>query len=157
MWILGLWPRNSFSGIICFEFSALVLCSVTHMRHIHMGIIGTLDFSLFSISGWSLVLLVSFLSFLEEVRSLTPRVTRFLVCGSQDAGPRWSCTSSSVFLKVHSSDLHPWRNRETKAKVVVPLYGSETDVQMRGGGGGEGNYPPQPGGYKEMSSIFADQ
>ncbi len=28
MWKLGLWPRNSFSGNICFEFSALVLCSV---------------------------------------------------------------------------------------------------------------------------------
>ncbi len=28
MWKLGLWPRNSFSGYICFEFSALVLCSV---------------------------------------------------------------------------------------------------------------------------------
>ncbi len=25
---LGLWPRNSFSGNICFEFSLLVLCSV---------------------------------------------------------------------------------------------------------------------------------
>jgi hypothetical protein len=24
---LGLWPRNSFSGNICLEFSALVLCS----------------------------------------------------------------------------------------------------------------------------------
>ncbi len=28
MWKLGLWPRNSFSGNICFEFSVLVLCSV---------------------------------------------------------------------------------------------------------------------------------
>jgi hypothetical protein len=27
MWKLGLWPRNSFSGNICFQFSALVLCS----------------------------------------------------------------------------------------------------------------------------------
>jgi hypothetical protein len=27
MWKLGLWPRNSFSGDICFEFSVLVLCS----------------------------------------------------------------------------------------------------------------------------------
>jgi hypothetical protein len=27
MWKSGLWPRNSFSGIICFEFSVLVLCS----------------------------------------------------------------------------------------------------------------------------------
>jgi hypothetical protein len=29
MWKLGLWPRNLFSGKICFEFSALVLCSDT--------------------------------------------------------------------------------------------------------------------------------
>ncbi len=28
MWKLGLWPRNSFSGNICFQFSVLVLCSV---------------------------------------------------------------------------------------------------------------------------------
>ncbi len=27
MWKLGLWPRNSFSGNICFEFTVLVLCS----------------------------------------------------------------------------------------------------------------------------------
>jgi hypothetical protein len=27
MWKLGLWPRNSFSGNISFEFSVLVLCS----------------------------------------------------------------------------------------------------------------------------------
>jgi hypothetical protein len=26
MWKLGLWPRNSFSGNICFEFFILVLC-----------------------------------------------------------------------------------------------------------------------------------
>ncbi len=28
MWKLGLWPCNSFSGNICFEFSVLCLCSV---------------------------------------------------------------------------------------------------------------------------------
>jgi hypothetical protein len=28
MWKLILWPHNSFSGNICFEFSLLVLCSV---------------------------------------------------------------------------------------------------------------------------------
>ncbi len=28
MWKLALWPRNSFSGNICFNFSVLVLCSV---------------------------------------------------------------------------------------------------------------------------------
>ncbi len=28
IWKLGLWPRNSFSWNICFEFSVLVLCSV---------------------------------------------------------------------------------------------------------------------------------
>ncbi len=28
MWKLGLWPRNSFSGNVCVDFSALVLCSV---------------------------------------------------------------------------------------------------------------------------------
>ncbi len=28
LWKLGLWPRNSFSGNICFKFSVLVLCSV---------------------------------------------------------------------------------------------------------------------------------
>jgi hypothetical protein len=27
VWKLGLWPRNSFSGNICFQFSVLVLCS----------------------------------------------------------------------------------------------------------------------------------
>ena len=27
---LGLWPRNSFSGSICFELSTLFLCSVEH-------------------------------------------------------------------------------------------------------------------------------
>jgi hypothetical protein len=26
---LGLWPCNSFSGNICFQFSVLVLCSVS--------------------------------------------------------------------------------------------------------------------------------
>ena len=31
MWKLRLWPRNSFSGNICFEFLVLVLCSVCHM------------------------------------------------------------------------------------------------------------------------------
>ncbi len=29
MWKLGLWPRNSFSGNICFKFSVLVLCSAS--------------------------------------------------------------------------------------------------------------------------------
>jgi hypothetical protein len=29
MWKLGLCPRNSFSGTICFQFSVLVRCSVT--------------------------------------------------------------------------------------------------------------------------------
>ena len=29
MWKFGLWPHNFFSGNICFEFSVLVLCSVT--------------------------------------------------------------------------------------------------------------------------------
>ncbi len=29
MWKLGMWPRNSFIGSICFEFSVLVLCSAT--------------------------------------------------------------------------------------------------------------------------------
>ncbi len=28
MWKLGLWPRNFFSGIICFQLSVSVLCSV---------------------------------------------------------------------------------------------------------------------------------
>jgi hypothetical protein len=27
MWQLGLWPHNSLSGNICFEFTVLVLCS----------------------------------------------------------------------------------------------------------------------------------
>ncbi len=30
MWKLGLWPRNSFSGNICFEFSVLALGSVAY-------------------------------------------------------------------------------------------------------------------------------
>ncbi len=30
MWKLGLWPSNSFSGNICFEFSVLVLSSVAY-------------------------------------------------------------------------------------------------------------------------------
>ncbi len=30
MWKLGLWPRHSFSGNICFEFSVLALCSVSY-------------------------------------------------------------------------------------------------------------------------------
>ena len=30
MWKLGLRPSNFFSGNICFEFSVLCLCSVTH-------------------------------------------------------------------------------------------------------------------------------
>ncbi len=34
MWKLGLWPRNSFSGNICFEFSVLVLCSAVQIFHI---------------------------------------------------------------------------------------------------------------------------
>ncbi len=29
MWKLGLWPRESFSGHICFKFSVLVLCSAS--------------------------------------------------------------------------------------------------------------------------------
>jgi hypothetical protein len=33
MWILGLWPRNFFSGNICVEFSVLVLCSVRYLPH----------------------------------------------------------------------------------------------------------------------------
>ncbi len=32
MWKLGLWPRNSFSGNICFQFSVLFLCSVSAWR-----------------------------------------------------------------------------------------------------------------------------
>ncbi len=31
MWTLGLWPWNSFSGNICFEFSVLCLCSAAHI------------------------------------------------------------------------------------------------------------------------------
>ncbi len=30
MWKVGLWPRNSFPGNICYEFSVLVLCSVNY-------------------------------------------------------------------------------------------------------------------------------
>ncbi len=33
IWKLGLWPRNSFSGNICFEFSVLVLCSLVGPVH----------------------------------------------------------------------------------------------------------------------------
>ncbi len=37
VWKLRLWPRNSFSGNICFKFSALVLCSAcTNYLHVHM-------------------------------------------------------------------------------------------------------------------------
>ncbi len=32
MWKLGLWPRNSFSGNICFQFAVLVLCSVESLK-----------------------------------------------------------------------------------------------------------------------------
>ncbi len=32
MWKLGLWPRNLFSGNICFEFSVLCLCSVAFVE-----------------------------------------------------------------------------------------------------------------------------
>jgi hypothetical protein len=38
MWILGLWLRNSFSGKICFEFSALVLCSECQMLYVLLAI-----------------------------------------------------------------------------------------------------------------------
>jgi hypothetical protein len=31
MWKLGLWPRNSFSGNICFKFSVLCLCSAASL------------------------------------------------------------------------------------------------------------------------------
>ncbi len=40
MWKLGLRPRNSFSGNICFEFSVLCLCSVMHVK-------GVFNFKLF--------------------------------------------------------------------------------------------------------------
>ncbi len=51
MWKLGLWPRNSFSGNICFEFSVLFLCSadkitlnlfsfVPKLAEISLGFIG---------------------------------------------------------------------------------------------------------------------
>jgi hypothetical protein len=33
MWKLGLWPRNSFSGNICFEFLVLVLCSAVKKKN----------------------------------------------------------------------------------------------------------------------------
>ncbi len=33
IWKLGLWPRNSFSGNICFQFSVLVLCSAVWSLH----------------------------------------------------------------------------------------------------------------------------
>jgi hypothetical protein len=32
MWKVGLWPHNSFSGNICFEFSVLCLCSVRRYK-----------------------------------------------------------------------------------------------------------------------------
>ncbi len=32
MWRLGLWPRSSFSGNICFQFSILVFCSAARVR-----------------------------------------------------------------------------------------------------------------------------
>ncbi len=34
MWKLRLWPRNSFSGNICFEFSALILCSAPALEEL---------------------------------------------------------------------------------------------------------------------------
>ncbi len=41
---MGLWPHNSFSGNICFEFSVLVLCSVinglAHLRNCGFAICG---------------------------------------------------------------------------------------------------------------------
>jgi hypothetical protein len=42
MWKLGLWPRNSFSGNICFEFSVLVFCSAGCWS----TVLGPLSFSL---------------------------------------------------------------------------------------------------------------
>jgi hypothetical protein len=38
MEIAGLWPRNSFSGNICFQFSVLVLCSVPHLQDLFTSI-----------------------------------------------------------------------------------------------------------------------
>jgi hypothetical protein len=38
MWILGLWLRNSFSAKICFEFSALVLCSECQMLYVLLAL-----------------------------------------------------------------------------------------------------------------------
>ncbi len=46
MWKSGLWPRNPFSGNICFEFSVLVLCSVS-VR------IPTVIFTTMWIQSWS--------------------------------------------------------------------------------------------------------
>ncbi len=40
MWKVGLWPRNSFSGNICFEFPVLCLCSVR--RYVVLGSIYSL-------------------------------------------------------------------------------------------------------------------
>ncbi len=44
MWKLGLWPHNSFSGNICFEFLVMVLCSVinglAHLRNRGFAICG---------------------------------------------------------------------------------------------------------------------
>jgi hypothetical protein len=37
MWKVGLWPRNSFSGNICFQFLALVLCSVGEGNNLSIG------------------------------------------------------------------------------------------------------------------------
>jgi hypothetical protein len=47
---LGLWPRNSFSVNICFEFSVLVLCSAVPLNYVEKSQnIGTGDLLFFTI------------------------------------------------------------------------------------------------------------
>ncbi len=79
MWKLGLWPRNSFSGNICFAFSVLVLCSASDRFLFRAGhlfnsiLICTLgDFSYLSVLllNANLLLLLSSISALFFILSL---------------------------------------------------------------------------------------